>query len=72
MNPSPKAAAASPPPSALRIFSKHPRLTAAGLVVLGTGFALRRMSGAYAEREQAQKRVPSNLYVSVDRSGGGI
>ncbi|KAK4043411.1 hypothetical protein C8A01DRAFT_32537 [Parachaetomium inaequale] len=72
MNPSQTTPATSPSASALRIFTRHPRLTIAGLAILGTGMGFRHVSRSYRQNEEAQKKSASNLYVTVDRSGGGI
>jgi hypothetical protein len=32
----------------------------------------RHVSRTFRQNEEAQKKTPSNLYVTVDRSGGGI
>ncbi|KAL2159936.1 hypothetical protein VTH06DRAFT_2069 [Thermothelomyces fergusii] len=73
MNPSQANSASSPSPSTFRIFARHPRLTLAGLAILGTGLGFRRISASIRENELAQKRLGAhNLYVSVERSGGGI
>ncbi|KAK0641607.1 hypothetical protein B0T16DRAFT_461650 [Cercophora newfieldiana] len=45
-------------------------LTLAGLALVGTGLAFKHVATAMRENEAAQKN--SGLYVSVDRSGGGI
>jgi len=73
MNPSQATPASSSSPSALRIFTRHPRLTLAGLAILGTGLGIRHISSSLRDNELAQKNsAAQNLYVSVDRSGGGI
>ncbi|KAL2153199.1 hypothetical protein VTH82DRAFT_4354 [Thermothelomyces myriococcoides] len=73
MNASQANSASSPSPSTFRIFTRHPRLTLAGLAILGTGLGFRRIASSIRENELAQKnsRTP-NFYVSVERSGGGI
>ncbi|KAK4251486.1 hypothetical protein C7999DRAFT_27902 [Corynascus novoguineensis] len=73
MNPSQANSASSPSPSTLRIFTRHPRLTLAGLAILGTGLGFRHISSSYRDNELAQKNsAAQNFYVSVDRSGGGV
>ncbi|KAK4155797.1 hypothetical protein C8A00DRAFT_13175 [Chaetomidium leptoderma] len=73
MNPSRVTSSPSPSPSPLRIFTRHPRLALAGLALVGTGLGFRHISSTYRDNEAAQKNsAAQNLYVSVDRSGGGI
>jgi hypothetical protein len=58
---------------ALTPLSRHPGLTAAGLVLGGTYLVLWRGSRNMAENDVRQKSRPeSRLYVPVDRSGGGF
>ncbi|KAL2023062.1 hypothetical protein VTK56DRAFT_3972 [Thermocarpiscus australiensis] len=59
--------------SALRILSRRPGLTLAGLALAGTWLGFRHISSRRRDNELAQKNsaVP-NLHVTVDRSGGGI
>jgi hypothetical protein len=53
--------------------SRHPGLTAAGLVLGATYLALWRGAQNMAENDVRQKSRPeSRLYVPVDRSGGGF
>ncbi|KAL2189651.1 hypothetical protein L209DRAFT_749503 [Thermothelomyces heterothallicus CBS 203.75] len=73
MNPSRANSASSPSPSTFRIFTRYPRLTLAGLAILGTGLGFRRISSSIRENELAQKNSEAqNFYVSVERSGGGV
>ncbi|KAL2175708.1 uncharacterized protein P884DRAFT_331162 [Thermothelomyces heterothallicus CBS 202.75] len=52
---------------------RYPRLTLAGLAILGTGLGFRRISSSIRENELAQKNSEAqNFYVSVERSGGGV
>ncbi|KAK4103696.1 hypothetical protein N658DRAFT_494190 [Parathielavia hyrcaniae] len=52
---------------------RHPRLTAAGLVLGGTFLALRRGARNMADNDARQKSRPeTSRYVPVDRSGGGL
>ncbi|KAK4463718.1 hypothetical protein QBC42DRAFT_172891, partial [Cladorrhinum samala] len=53
--------------------STHPRLTVVGLALAGTALGFQHFSTTLRENELRQKRsAASHLYVSVDRSGGGI
>ncbi|KAI1074977.1 hypothetical protein F5B20DRAFT_420996 [Whalleya microplaca] len=45
---------------------------AAAMFVTGIAVGVRYQRSALTRNEQAQKSAAENLYVSVDRSGGGI
>lgn len=63
----------NPTSSLLRIFTRRPALTFVGLALTGAGLGFMRVSKMLRENELAQKNsAKPNLYVSVDRSGGGI
>ncbi|KAL1840703.1 hypothetical protein VTJ49DRAFT_198 [Mycothermus thermophilus] len=68
----PSSAATSTATSVLRAISRHPRLTAAGFVLVGAGLGFRRAARRYHENELARQRAAPGFYVTVDRSGGGI
>ncbi|KAK4165933.1 hypothetical protein QBC43DRAFT_287268 [Cladorrhinum sp. PSN259] len=60
-------------PTMLRVFTTRPRLTIAGLAIAGAALGFQHFSATLRENELRQKRsAASHLYVSVDRSGGGI
>ncbi|KAL2255848.1 hypothetical protein VTK26DRAFT_2621 [Humicola hyalothermophila] len=70
---------ANPPPSSstssafFRMFSRRPGLAFAAMTLTGVGLGFRHASRAFRENERAQTNSPGqNLYVSVDRSGGGV
>ncbi|KAK4107917.1 hypothetical protein N656DRAFT_784671 [Canariomyces notabilis] len=59
--------------SPLRILTRHPALTFAGLALAGAGLGFRHVAATLRDNELAQKNSAArNFYVSVDRSGGGI
>ncbi|KAK4236990.1 hypothetical protein C8A03DRAFT_35103 [Achaetomium macrosporum] len=60
------------PQSALRIFTRHPRLTLSGFALLGIGLGIRHRARTLRNNELRQKNSEGSLYVSVDRSGGGV
>ncbi|EAQ88111.1 predicted protein [Chaetomium globosum CBS 148.51] len=62
----------SPASSPLRVFARHPRLTAAGIAIVGVCFGFRHVARSFRENELRQKSIPGNRYVSVERSGGGL
>ncbi|KAK4231366.1 hypothetical protein QBC38DRAFT_246863 [Podospora fimiseda] len=68
-SPSVRAGTASSP-TMLRVFTNRPGLTLAGLAIAGTALGFQHFSATLRENELRQKNNP--LYVSVDRSGGGI
>ncbi|KAL2133090.1 hypothetical protein VTI74DRAFT_2958 [Chaetomium olivicolor] len=71
--PTPSRASAPSASSPLRVFSKHPRLTVAGVLLVGTGLGFRHVASTLAKNELAQKNsAASSFYVTVERSGGGI
>ncbi|KAK3899065.1 hypothetical protein C8A05DRAFT_18448, partial [Staphylotrichum tortipilum] len=52
---------------------RHPRLTIVSFVLLGTSLGFRHVAKSMRDNDIAQKNSPDGqLYVSVDRSGGGI
>lgn len=51
--------------------SRHPYLTAAGLSVLGTVWLFRHMRNAIRDNDLYQKNNHP-LYVTTERSGGGV
>ncbi|KAK4134342.1 hypothetical protein BT67DRAFT_316192 [Trichocladium antarcticum] len=56
----------------LRMLTRRPALTIAGLALAGACLGFKHVSKTLHENEQAQKNAARNLYVSVDRSGGGV
>ena len=53
--------------------SRHPGLTIAGALLLGTGLTFRHVAKGMRENDVRQKNSPDGyLYVTVDRSGGGF
>ncbi|KAH6856640.1 hypothetical protein B0I37DRAFT_443289 [Chaetomium sp. MPI-CAGE-AT-0009] len=72
MNPPRPTPTASPASSPLRVFARHPRLTIAGLAIVGTCLGFRHVARSFRENELRQQSIPGNRYVSVERSGGGL
>ncbi|KAK0735782.1 hypothetical protein B0T21DRAFT_368513 [Apiosordaria backusii] len=58
-------------PAMKRGLSRHPRLAAATLALTLTALTVQQLSSRARENESARKKE-GDLYVSVDRSGGGI
>ncbi|KAK3990123.1 hypothetical protein QBC44DRAFT_369445 [Cladorrhinum sp. PSN332] len=68
-SPSVRAGTTTSSPTMLRVFTNRPGLTLAGLAIAGAAFGFQHFSTTLRENELRQKK---SLYVSVDRSGGGV
>ncbi|KAK0672247.1 hypothetical protein QBC41DRAFT_299735 [Cercophora samala] len=59
-------------PAMKRGVSRHPRLAAATLALTLTALAAQQLSSSRARENDSARKKAGDLYVSVDRSGGGI
>ncbi|AEO66910.1 3ce53d52-4d07-49bd-aa3e-254f7383582b [Thermothielavioides terrestris] len=63
----------SAPLSALRVFRRHPILTATGVFVASACLGFRHMAARYRANQEKYASDPDNhCFVPVERSGGGI
>ncbi|VBB83849.1 Putative protein of unknown function [Podospora comata] len=59
-------------PAMKRGVSRNPRLAAATLALTLTALAVQQVSSFRTRENESARRKAGDLYVSVDRSGGGI
>ncbi|KAK4197255.1 hypothetical protein QBC40DRAFT_267799 [Triangularia verruculosa] len=72
VRPAATATTATSSPAMKRGLSRHPRLAAATLALTLTAVTVQQLSSSRARENESARKKNGDLFVTVDRSGGGI